>query len=81
MTSCVFLNYNFIFSIDDQMPADRTFAAMKEIEINMVVNVPDSENTDTIMDKFINWVSENGWVCGGGVKDITEKRKKPEGQS
>jgi hypothetical protein len=26
------------------------------------------------MDKFINWVSENGWVCGGGVKDITEKR-------
>ena len=48
---------------------------MKEIEINMVVNVPDSENTDTIMDKFINWVSENGWVCGGGIKDITEKRK------
>ena len=81
MTSCVFLNYNFIFSIDDQMPADRTFAAMKEIEINMVVNVPDSENTDTIMDKFINWVAEHGWICGGGVKDITEKRKKPEGQS
>ena len=49
---------------------------MKEIEISMVVNVTDSENTDTIMDKFINWVAENGWICGGGVKDITEKRKK-----
>jgi hypothetical protein len=48
---------------------------MKEIEINMVVNVPDSENTDTIMDKFVSWVAENGWICGGGVKDITEKRK------
>jgi hypothetical protein len=54
---------------------------MKEIEVNMVVNVPDSENTDTIMDKFINWVAENGWICGGGVKDITEKRKKAENQS
>ena len=63
------------------MPADRTFAAMKEIEISMVVNVPDSENTDTIMDKFIHWVSENGWICGGRVKDITEKRKKTEAQS
>ena len=52
------------------------FCVMKEIEINMVVNVPDSENTDTIMDKFINWVADNGWICGGGVKDITEKRKK-----
>lgn len=57
------------------------FCAMKEIEITMVVNVPDSENTDTIMDKFINWVAENGWICGGGVKDITEKRKKAENQS
>ena len=54
---------------------------MKEIEINMVVNVPDSENTDTIMHKFIIWVSENGWICGGGVKDITEKRNKMENQS
>jgi len=54
---------------------------MKEIEINMVVNVPDSENTDTIMDKFISWVSENGWVCGGGVKDITEKWKKIDSPS
>ena len=63
------------------MPPGRTFAAMKEIEISMVVNVPDSENTDTIMDKFISWVSENGWICGGGVKDITEKRKKTEGWS
>ena len=63
------------------MPPGRTFAAMKEIEISMVVNVPDSENTDTIMDKFISWVSENGWICGGGVKDITEKRKKTENQS
>ena len=51
------------------------FCAMKEIEITMVVNVPDSENTDTIMDKFVNWVAENGWICGGGVKDVTEKRK------
>ena len=57
------------------------FCAMKEIEINMVVNVPDSENTDTIMDKFIDWVSENGWVCGGGVKDITEKRSKVDKSS
>jgi hypothetical protein len=69
------LNYNFALSICIQILRDRTFAAMKEIEINMVINVPDSENTDTIMDKFINWVAENGWICGGGIKDITEKRR------
>ena len=57
------------------------FCEMKEIEINMVVNVPDSENTDTIMDKFISWVSEHGWVCGGGVKDITETRKEGHPES
>ena len=51
------------------------FCAMKEIEITMVVKVPDSENTDTIMDKFVNWVMENGWVCGGGGKDITQKKE------
>ena len=51
------------------------FCTMKEIEITMVVNVPDSENTDTIMDKFVNWVTENGWICGGGVKDITQKKE------
>ena len=48
---------------------------MKEIEISMVVNVPDLENTDTIMAKFVHWVTENGWICGGGIKDITVKRK------
>jgi len=48
---------------------------MKEIEITMVVSVPDSENTDTIMDKFVSWVTENGWICGGGVKDITQKKE------
>jgi len=51
---------------------------MKEIEINMVLNVPESENADTVINKFVNWVVENGWVCGGGVKDITEKKNKPD---
>jgi len=46
---------------------------MKEIEIDMVLNVPDNETRDSIMDKFIGWVEHNGWFCGGSVKDITDQ--------
>jgi hypothetical protein len=38
---------------------------MKEFEIDMVVDVPDTEKADTILDKFLEWVTANGRICGG----------------
>ena len=46
----------------------------KEIELNMVLNVPASETEDTVLDKFIEWVESNGWLCGGGVKDMVKPK-------
>ncbi len=43
---------------------------MKEIEISMVVTVPDTETLDSVGDKFIEWVESNGWTCGGGFSEL-----------
>ena len=43
---------------------------MKKIELSGVLNVPDTETSDTVLDKFITWVEANGWYFGGAVEDI-----------
>ena len=48
---------------------------IKEIEIDMVVSVPDTEDQASISEKFIAWVVENGWTCGGYVKEITDQEQ------
>jgi|GEM_PF-2914042 len=45
----------------------------KEFEIDMVVNVPEGETQDSVLDKFVTWVADNGWLCGGTVREITEE--------
>jgi hypothetical protein len=49
---------------------------MKEIEIAMVVNAPDITE-DEVSDKFVKWVEENNWSCGGKIEDVTERNKLP----
>lgn len=44
---------------------------MKEIEIDMVISNCENETEQSICEKFVAWVESNGWLCGGGVKDIT----------
>jgi hypothetical protein len=51
---------------------------MKEIEINMVVSVPDEVTEGLLSDLFVGWVNENKWMCGGIVKDITEENQNLE---
>jgi hypothetical protein len=46
---------------------------MKEISIEMVVTVPETESESSVSDKFVEWVESNGWTCGGGVKEITDE--------
>lgn len=45
---------------------------MKEIEIKMVLSVPDNKTIEEINDLFIEWVEDNGWSCGGSVNDISD---------
>ena len=42
----------------------------KEIELNGVLTVPDTETEDSIMDEFLDWVESNGWTFGGVVKEL-----------
>lgn len=43
---------------------------MKEIEIKMVVSVPDFETEDSVSNKFIELAETNKWLCGGIVKEL-----------
>ena len=45
----------------------------REFEISIVMNTPETETKDSVLDKFLEWVESNGWLCGGSVREITEK--------
>ena len=45
---------------------------MRSFEFNLCVDTPDNVDVDTILDAFIEWVEDHGWVCGGGVSELDE---------
>ena len=49
---------------------------MKEIEISMVVSAPNLTE-DEVSDKFVKWVEDNNWSCGGKIEDATNSNKLP----
>jgi len=59
----------------DTIFKDLTNNAMREIQVNMVLNVPDEITEDMVSDLFVEWVESRGWQCEGGVKDITDENK------
>ena len=46
---------------------------MKEIEISMVVSAPNLTE-DEVSDKFVKWVEENNWSCGGSVIGLAHSK-------
>ncbi len=63
--------------------ADRIFDSMeyedsdkykntKEIEINGCVSVPENCSVDDFYDKFIDFIENNYWLFGGGIKEYKE---------
>lgn len=44
---------------------------MREIHIDMVLDVPDREHAESILTQFVDWVESKDFKCGGGVRDIT----------
>jgi hypothetical protein len=54
-------------------PTNTNTPSSREVEIDIVLNVPDSETKDTIMDKFLEWIADNGWKAGGAVKDLSNE--------
>jgi translation elongation factor EF-Ts len=53
---------------------DDEYKAIKEIEINGCVSVPQSCSEDEFLQKFIDFIENNYWSFGGGVKEINEKQ-------
>jgi (p)ppGpp synthase/HD superfamily hydrolase len=51
---------------------DDEYRAIKEIEINGCVSVPQSCSEDEFLQKFIDFIENNYWSFGGGVKEINE---------
>jgi hypothetical protein len=51
---------------------DHEFRAIKEIEINGCVSVPQSCSEDEFLDRFIDFIENHYWSFGGGVKEINE---------
>ncbi len=49
---------------------DDEYKAIKEIEINGCVSVPQSCSEDDFLHKFIDFIENNYWSFGGGVKEI-----------
>jgi hypothetical protein len=45
---------------------------MRTFEINFAVNCPDGVDADTLADLFVEFVENNGWSCGGGVRELDE---------
>jgi hypothetical protein len=46
---------------------------MEQFGINLDVIVETKITTDEFSDRFIKWVEENGWVCGGIFKPVDEE--------
>ena len=44
----------------------------------MVVTVPDNVSADAVNDSFIQWVEDNGWLCGGGVRELDQNETSNE---
>ncbi|MGN6163804.1 MAG: hypothetical protein ACTHOF_04615 [Flavisolibacter sp.] len=55
------------------MSKKKTENLTREFEIGMVVNTPETETEDSVLDKFLEWVTGNGWICGGSVKELSEE--------
>lgn len=51
---------------------DNEYRVSKEIEINGCVLVPQSCSEDDFLHKFIDFIENNYWSFGGGVKEINE---------
>lgn len=51
---------------------DNEYRTTKEIEINGCVSVPQSCSEDEFLGKFIDFIENNFWSFGGGVKEINE---------
>ncbi|MEN3005924.1 MAG: HD domain-containing protein [Dehalobacterium formicoaceticum] len=60
-----------IFEIMD-FENDNEYRVSKEIEINGCVLVPQSCSEDDFLHKFIDFIENNYWSFGGGVKEIDE---------
>jgi hypothetical protein len=45
---------------------------MIEIEISMVVSVSEKITQEEFENKFIEWVEQNGWTCGGSIGPVKE---------
>ena len=41
------------------------------VKLNMVVET--NLSADEFNDKFVAWVEENGWLCGGCIQSIDEE--------
>lgn len=51
---------------------DNEYRATKEFEINGCVSVLQSCSEDDFLHKFLNFIENNYWSFGGGVKEINE---------
>lgn len=45
---------------------------MKEIAVDMILNVPEGVTGEEVRSKFIQFASSNGWLTGGSVRELTE---------
>ena len=45
---------------------------MRTLELAFAVNCPDGIDADTLADLFVEFVENNGWSCGGGVRELDE---------
>lgn len=43
----------------------------KEIEIQGCITVPAEISMDTVLDSFIDWVEDSGWLFGGGFRELS----------
>ena len=44
----------------------------KLVELNGCIAVPADVETDFVIDKFIKFVEENGWIFGGGFQTFID---------
>ena len=43
----------------------------KEIEIQGCFTVPAGLSMDELSDSFLRWVESNGWIFGGGFRELS----------
>ena len=44
----------------------------KLVEITGCIEIPENTQTDSVIDKFIEFVENNGWTFGGGFQAIID---------